>query len=101
MLSDWTTVVSAIKGMVSFLEEEGIFDAQRLPSYTAIPIVAALWEHLPTQPDKLGNARHLLRKFLWRAFLTSRYEQSSTTSALQDYRGLRGILCEGAPENVV
>src|SRR5271154_5276897 len=101
MLSDWTTVVSAIKGMVSFLERETIFDAQRLPSYTAIPIIAALQEHLPTQPDKLGNARHLLRKFLWRSFLTSRYEQSSTSNALQDYRGLRKVLSEGAAENLV
>lgn len=69
--------------------------------YTALPIIAALWEHLPIQPDKLGNARHLLRKFLWRAFLTSRYEQSSTSNALQDYRGLRKVLCAGATEDVV
>ncbi|MBA4418358.1 MAG: hypothetical protein C0392_10685 [Syntrophus sp. (in: bacteria)] len=101
MLSAWDTVVKNIKGMVSFLEDECIFDAQRLPSYTPIPILAALWEHLPTQPDKLGNARLLLRKFLWRAFLTSRYEQSSTSSALQDYRGLRKVICEGASEDVV
>lgn len=101
MLNEWEMVVKGIKGMVSFLEEESCFDAQRLPSYTAIPIVAALREHLPTQPDKLGNARHLLRKFLWRAFLTSRYEQSSTSNALQDYRGLRKVLCEGAAENAV
>lgn len=101
MLNEWEAVVRGIKGMVSFLEDESIFDAQRLPSYTAIPILAALWEHLPTQPDKLGNARYLLRKFLWRAFLTSRYEQSSTSNALQDYRGLRRVLCEGAAEDVV
>lgn len=101
MLSEWETVVTSIKGMVSFLEEESIFDAQRLPSYTAIPILAALWEHMPTQPDKLGNARHLLRKFLWRAFLTSRYEQSSTSNAIQDYRGLRKVLCDGASESGV
>lgn len=101
MLNEWDAVVKGVKGMVSFLEDEAIFDAQRLPSYTAIPIIAALWEHLPTQPDKLGNARHILRKFIWRAFLTSRYEQSSTTNALQDYRGLRRILCEGAPESAV
>jgi len=99
MLSEWDSVVKGIKGMVSFLEDECIFDAQRLPSYTAIPIVAAMWEHLPTQPDKLGNARLLLRKYLWRAFLTSRYEQSSTTHALQDYRGLRRVLCDGAAED--
>ncbi len=101
MLNEWDTVVKGIKGMVSFLEDESIFDAQRLPSYTAIPILAAMWEHLPTQPDKLGNARLLLRKYLWRAFLTSRYEQSSTSNALQDYRGLRKVLCDGAAEDVV
>ena len=101
MLNEWETVVKGIKGMVSFLEDESIFDAQRLPSYTAIPIIAAMWEHLPTHPDKLGNARLLLRKYLWRAFLTSRYEQSSTSNALQDYRGLRKVVCEGAGEEGV
>ena len=101
MLNEWDSVVKSIKGMVSFLEDESIFDAQRLPSYTAIPILAAMWEHLPTQPDKLGNARLLLRKYLWRAFLTSRYEQSSTSNALQDYRGLRKVLCDATAEDVV
>ena len=101
MIDEWDTVVKGIEGMVRFLEDETIFDAQRLPSYTAIPIIAALWEHLPTQPDQLGNARHLLRKFLWRAFLTSRYEQSSTSNALQDFRGLRKVLRAGAGEDVV
>ena len=96
MLGDWETIIKGIRGMVGFLEDESIFDAQRLPSYTAIPIIAALWEYLPTQSDRLGNARHLLRKFLWRALLTSRYEQSSTSNALQDFRGLRKVLCDGA-----
>jgi hypothetical protein len=101
MIDEWDTVVKGIKGMVRFLEDETIFDAQRLPSYTAIPIIAALWEHLPTQPDQLGNARHLIRKFLWRAFLTSRYEQSSTSNALQDFRGLKKVLQDGSGEDVV
>ncbi len=101
MIDEWDTVVKGIKGVVRFLEDETIFDAQRLPSYTAIPIIAAIWEHLPTQPDQLGNARYLLRKFLWRAFLTSRYEQSSTSNALQDFRGLKKVLRDGADEDVV
>jgi hypothetical protein len=95
MVADWTRVIDGVRGMAQFLEEEGIYDAQRLPSYTAIPVLAALWEHLPSQPDRLGNARLLLRKYLWRAFLTSRYEQSSPSNALQDYRGLRKALKEG------
>ena len=101
MVTEWELVENGISGMVTFLEEESIFDDQRLPSYTAIPIVAALWEHLPTQPDELGNARHLLRRFLWKAFLTSRYEQSSATNALQDYRGLRRVLTKDSGEEAV
>lgn len=92
MIVEWLAVVSGIKGMVNFLEEESIFDTQRLPSYTGLPVIAALWEHLPTHPDQLGNARHLLRKYLWRSFLTGRYEQSSATNALQDFRALRDML---------
>lgn len=92
MIDEWGSIVAGIKGMVSFLEEESIFDAQRLPSYTVIPVIAALWEYLPTNPDQLGNARVLLRKYLWRAFLTGRYEQSSSTNALQDFRALRDTL---------
>jgi hypothetical protein len=101
MIEEWDAIVNGIKNMVNFLEEESIFDAQRLPSYTAIPIIAALWEFMPPQPDKRGNARLLLRKYLWRAFLTSRYEQSSASNALQDYRGLRKVLCEEASEEIV
>ena len=101
MTDEWDTVVEGIKGMVHFLEEETIFDAKRLPSYTVIPIIAALWEHLPTQPDQLGNARNLLRKFLWRGFLTSRYEHASSSNALQDFRGLKKVLRDGAGEDVV
>lgn len=101
MIDEWYTLVKGIEGMVWFLEDETVYDAQRLPSYTAIPILAALWEHLPMQPDQLGNARHLLKKFLWRAFLTQRYEQSSTSNALQDFRGLKKVLLGHADEEVV
>lgn len=96
MVKEWDAVIDGVRGMAAFLEEEGIFDAQRLPSYTPIPVLAALWEHLPTHPDRLGNARLLLRKYLWRAFLTSRYEQSSPSNALQDFRGLRKTLLDEA-----
>jgi hypothetical protein len=101
MLADWASLIRSIKGLVGFLEDESVFDEQRLPSSTALPVVAAIWEHLPTQPDKLGNARLLIRKYLWRAFLTSRYERSSASNALQDYRGLRKVLFGEAYEAIV
>ena len=92
MLTNWPQVIAGIKGMVEILEEESVFDGQRLPTYPAIPVIAALWRHLPAQPDQLGNARLALRQFLWRAFLTSRYEQSSASHSLQDFRAMRKIL---------
>lgn len=92
MLAEWPQVIASVKGMVELLEEESVFDEQRLPTYPAIPVIAALWRHLPTQPDKLGNARLALRQYLWRAFLTSRYEQSSASGSLQDYRALKKVL---------
>lgn len=101
MIQEWDFVVAGIDWMTKFLEEECIFDAQRLPSYTAIPVLAALAEFLPKKPDELGNARCLLRKYLWRAFLTSRYEQSSASNAFQDYRGLRDVLRGLKQENAV
>lgn len=95
MIDEWNGVITGIKGMVGFLKGEAVFDAQRLPSYPAIPVVASLWGYLPSHPDQLGNAKHLLRKYLWRAFLTGRYEQSSATNALQDFRALRETLKGG------
>lgn len=92
MVEEWPMIIQSVKGLVEFLEEERVFDAQRLPSYTPLPVIAALWEVLPKQPDQLGNARALLRKYLWRAFLTARYEQASSSGALQDFRALKKIL---------
>jgi len=101
MIQEWEAVIGGIDWMVKFLEEECIFDAQRLPSYTTIPVLAAMAEHLPKNPDKLGNARQLLKKYIWRSFLTSRYEQSSASNALQDYRGLRDVLLGAKTEESI
>lgn len=99
MLDNWSQVVDGVRGMVEFVEGETIYDAARLPSVSPLAVIAALWPQLPSHPDKLGNARRLLRKYLWRSFLTNRYEQSSASSALQDYRGLLRILVDGADES--
>ncbi len=101
MLAQWDQVLAGVQGLVELLEEEAIFDEQRLPSYPASPVIAALWPVLPTQPDKLGNALNVLRRFLWRAFLTSRYEQSTASNSLQDYRALKKVIEETGQMNQV
>lgn len=52
-------------------------------------MLAALHEFIPTAPDEIGNARSLLRKFLWRASFTGRYEAAAATASFQGFRALR------------
>ena len=92
---DWT----AWRGFS--LRKEGVFDGDRLPTDAVLAVIAALWTHLPTSPDELGNAKATLRRYLWRSFFTDRYEQASATAALADYRALRQAMSGERPESEV
>jgi len=97
LVTDWERIVEGISWTTTFLEEERVFDSARLPSVAVLPVLAALVEHLPKQPDQLGEARRLLRAYLWRAFLTRRYELSVGSRSLQDFRGLKRALTDAIP----
>lgn len=101
LVEEWDALVEGIKWAVSVLEEERVFDGQRLPSVAPLLVLSALHESVPRALDDLGNAKTLVRKYLWRSFLTRRYENSAATRALQDYRGLRGVLTEAKPHSEV
>jgi len=87
-LEDWELLVEGAKRTVAFLEQERVPDEDRLPSRSPIAPLVALFARVPETPDALGNARTLLKKYLWRSFFTDRYEKSATTSIRQDYREL-------------
>lgn len=101
LLRNWKTIAQGIEFATKFLDEEGIYDSDRLPSITVLPVLAAVANSIPDALDARGNARTLLRKFLWRSFVTRRYETSTGQKALQDLRGLREVLAEGKPETAV
>jgi hypothetical protein len=92
VVSDWPSLVSNIARMVEFLEEESIYDGRRLPTDAVLAVIAALWQFVPKQPDALGNARVMMRKYLWRSFFTSRYDRAAATAAINDFRALRDVL---------
>lgn len=94
----WDKTISGVRRAVAFLEEERIFDGKRLPTDVVLYPLAALWAQVPDGLDAEGKARHLLRKYIWRAFCTDRYERTSTTRALSDYRKLLALL-KGAPSS--
>jgi hypothetical protein len=92
-LSDqWKQMVEPLRFMVSLLEGEGIYDGARLPTSAVLAVVAALAKEVPAAGDGHGNARALLRYYLWRAFLTRRYESTTATRSYQDFLALRDAL---------
>jgi hypothetical protein len=101
LVTEWQTLLDGVTWTVSFLEEERVFDAERLPTVAVLRVLCALYEHIPPALDELGNARVLLRKYVWRAFLTNRYEQTAATRSLQDFRALRDVLTGTGSDNAV
>lgn len=94
---EWQEIIDGLAFVVELLEEEKVFDAERLPTVAVLPVVAAIHSRLPTALDEHGNARALLKRYLWRSFLTPRYESSAGSRALQDLRGLIALV-EGKEE---
>lgn len=88
----WDEITSGVQWAVQILEEECVFDVQRLPTITIIPVLAAIHKYMPKKLDEHGNARATARAYVWRAFFTSRYENASSTRALQDFRAMRDFL---------
>lgn len=101
LVQDWDRIVAGIAWAVDCLRQERVYDAERLPTVAVLPVLAALYDDLPPALDARGNAKALVRKYLWRAFLTRRYENSAATRSWQDLRGLRAVLRDGRPEKDV
>jgi len=86
---------------VQFLDDERVFDDARLPTEGPLAPLFALWAMAPTQPDQLGQFRHLMRRYLWRSFFSDRYERAAATAALQDYRALRDVVQHAGDEAAI
>lgn len=100
LLDNWDAFLNGVIRTVDFLEQERVFDAARLPTDVVVPVLVALWGLAPKQLDVEGRARNVLRKYLWRAFFTNRYEKSTNSRALVDFLELKPLVTgtvAGAP----
>ena len=95
LIENWEKYSVGVTRTAAFLEEERIFDANRLPTDVVVPVLVAIWAEAPEGGDAEGRARSILRKYLWRAFFTRRYERSTGTRALVDYNELRSYIANG------
>lgn len=98
MVDDWPLIVRGAEQLTAFLEEERIIDGARLPSEVVLPPLTVLWAKAPTEPDRLGTVRTLLRRYMWRAFVTTRYEAAAATASFQDYSSLLPVIEHGATD---
>lgn len=92
MIANWETMEIGLKRMATFLKGEGIPDEKRLPTNAVLAVIAALYADIPEVGDKRGQDELLLRRYLWYAFFTDRYENSAPTHAFSDFNALRGII---------
>ena len=88
----WDKTICGVRKAISFLEDERVFDGKRLPTDVVLYTLSALWSQVPDGGDAEGEARTVLRKYVWRAFCTDRYESSSATRAFADFRQLSELL---------
>jgi len=86
---EWRKLERGARRALSFLEDEVVFDGDRIPTEAILPALFALWAEVPEGGVEEGNARILLRQYIWRAFFSDRYERAVNTAVFQDYRALR------------
>ena len=92
MVDKWKVMERCLARMASFLESQGIFDEQRLPTNAVLAVIAASYAYIPENGDFLGKAEKLLRRYLWSSFFTERYQNSAASRAYADYIALIKLL---------
>jgi len=92
VVENWDTMVKGLSKMAAFMEQNKIYDEERLPTNAVLAVIAALYTHIPDTGDKAGKANILLKKYLWSSFFTDRYENSAASRAFADHTALLGII---------
>ncbi len=88
-------ILDGIEWTFDFLAEEKIWKDKHLPSAVPLRVLPALFPeylHLRDSTDSEGRARRCVRAYLWRAFVTERYNQAANTRLKEDYEGLKKVL---------
>lgn len=92
LLSNWPKLDRGLERMASFLEGQAVFDEARLPTNAVLAVIAAAYELIPDDGDFLAKAEKLLRRYMWSAFFTDRYENSAPTRAFADFKAIKAVL---------
>lgn len=91
-LDNWSKLERGLERMAAFLEGQRVFDAPRLPTNAVLAVIAAAYALIPEDGDFLAKAEKLLRRYLWSAFFTDRYENTAASRAFADFKAINALL---------
>ena len=98
VIASWGEITGGIDFTLKILEKEYLFDRKRLPSKVPLRVLPALFvEHkelLTDSADRTEKASRIIRKYLWRTFLTRRYDGSVDARLAEDYKSLNECLSD-------
>lgn len=92
LLANWPKLERGLERMASFLGGQRVFDEARLPTNAVLAVIAATYELIPDHGDFLAKAEKLLRRYLWSAFFTDRYENTAASRAFADFKAIKALL---------
>jgi hypothetical protein len=92
LLQNWPKLERGLERMATFLEGQRVFDEARLPTNAVLAVIAAAYELIPDDGDFLAKAEKLLRRYLWSAFFSDRYENSAASRAFADFKAIKALL---------
>lgn len=100
LVDEWQETCDGLIGAIELLSHLRIWDAARLPTAIAIPVVAALLASGPKNGDGRGLIEHVARKYLWAAFYTGRYDGAAATRSYADARPLLAFAASPSKEGL-
>lgn len=92
LLANWPKLERGLERMASLLEGQRVFDETRLPTNAVLAVIAAAYELIPDNGDFLAKAEKLLRRYLWSAFFSDRYENAAASRAFADFKAIKALL---------
>ena len=99
MVENWNYLEDGLNKMTDFLANEGVYSRQILPTNAVLAVVAALYKYIPESLDDRGKAEILLKKYIWSAFFTDRYENSAASRAFKDFVNLKNIILKNSKDD--
>ncbi|MCY4038633.1 MAG: DUF262 domain-containing protein [Hyphomicrobiales bacterium] len=82
------SIFEGVKWTVKELKNLKIGDHRQLPSIVPLRVLPALHQSMPPSGQRIADASQMVKKYLWYAFLTDRYDKQANDRLKKDYDDL-------------